>query len=826
MPRTRLFLLLAALTAPCVAAGPDVLAFVRTNCLACHNSAVRSGDVDLEVYKEPKAFTDGRETWERVLAKLKAGEMPPPGIPRPPAVEFDAVTHWLEAEFKRQDLAIKPGAGPVPARRLNRAEYNNTVRDLLGVDLRPADNFPQDNAAFGFDNNSDALRVSPVLLDKYLDAAEHLVRTAIFGPEKMKPSMTHYGSPVRIQTVPKSFDNYDLTGLSALSSFHVSHRFPVEAEYNFHLVLNGHRPNQSESAHLAFWVDGKLIHEFEVDATDLEGQTHDFRARITAGDHLLSASYIKQFHGLPPSYKGPEPSTRPPQALITTRGALTEKDLETIRKLGTTIKLDRVETRVDNRFEAIDIGGPFDQVTKPSPENLRRIFVCKPASEDDMACARSIVSNFATRAFRRPATRAEVDQFLSLVSLARKQGDSFEEGIAAAIEAVLVAPPFLFRMEKDRPATTEHQSISVGDDELASRLSYFLWSTMPDAELMRVAAAGQLRQPAVLTAQVRRMLKDPKSDGLVENFGGQWLQLKNMDVVKPDPERFPEFDESLRQSMRKETELFFANMIREDRSVLDFLDADYTFLNERLARFYGVAGVTGPEFRKVDMSGTQRGGGLLAQSSVLTVSSYATRTSPVLRGKWVLENILNAPPPPPPPNVPALDDTKIGASMTIRQQMEAHRANPVCASCHSRMDPLGFGLENLNAIGAWRDVDGKFPIDPSGALPGGKTFQGPGELKAILKTQPDAFVQSLTEKMLTYALGRGIERYDKPVLAAIQAKMKSDGYRFSDLVLGIATSVPFQTREGILTTRTVKPQTIAAAKPAGTAKLNTGAVRQ
>ena len=826
MPRTRLFLLLAALTAPCVAAGPDVLAFVRTNCLACHNSAVRSGDVDLEVYKEPKAFTDGRETWERVLAKLKAGEMPPPGIPRPPAVEFDAVTHWLEAEFKRQDLAIKPGAGPVPARRLNRAEYNNTVRDLLGVDLRPADNFPQDNAAFGFDNNSDALRVSPVLLDKYLDAAEHLVRTAIFGPEKMKPSMTHYGSPVRIQTVPKSFDNYDLTGLSALSSFHVSHRFPVEAEYNFHLVLNGHRPNQSESAHLAFWVDGKLIHEFEVDATDLEGQTHDFRARITAGDHLLSASYIKQFHGLPPSYKGPEPSTRPPQALITTRGALTEKDLETIRKLGTTIKLDRVETRVDNRFEAIDIGGPFDQVTKPSPENLRRIFVCKPASEDDMACARSIVSNFATRAFRRPATRAEVDQFLSLVSLARKQGDSFEEGIAAAIEAVLVAPPFLFRMEKDRPATTEHQSISVGDYELASRLSYFLWSTMPDAELMHVAAAGQLRQPAVLTAQVRRMLNDPKSDGLVENFGGQWLQLKNMDVVKPDPERFPEFDESLRQSMRKETELFFANMIREDRSVLDFLDADYTFLNERLARFYGVAGVTGPEFRKVDMSGTQRGGGLLAQSSVLTVSSYATRTSPVLRGKWVLENILNAPPPPPPPNVPALDDTKIGASMTIRQQMEAHRANPVCASCHSRMDPLGFGLENLNAIGAWRDVDGKFPIDPSGALPGGKTFQGPGELKAILKTQPDAFVQSLTEKMLTYALGRGIERYDKPVLAAIQAKMKSDGYRFSDLVLGIATSVPFQTREGILTTRTVKPQTIAAAKPAGTAKLNTGAVRQ
>jgi hypothetical protein len=828
MPRKHLFLLLAV-TAPCVAAGPDVLAFVQTNCLACHSAAVRSGDIDLEVYKDAKAFTDGRETWERVLGKLKAGEMPPPGIPRPPAAEFDAVTRWLEAEFKRQDLAIRPEAGPVPARRLNRAEYNNTVRDLLGVDLRPADNFPQDNAAFGFDNNGDALRVSPVLLDKYLDAAERVVRTAIFGPEKMKPAMTHYGSPVRIQTVPKSFDNYDLTGLSALSSFHVSHRFPVEAEYNFHLVLNGHRPNQSEPAHLGFWVDGKLIHEFDIDATDLEGQTHDFRARITAGDHLLSASYIKQFHGLPPSYKGPEPSTRPPQALVTTRGALTEKDLETLRKLGTTIKLDRVETRVDNRFEAIDIGGPFDQVTKPSPENLRRIFVCKPVSKDDMNCARSIVANFATRAFRRAATRAEVDQFLNLVSLARKQGDSFEEGIAAALEAVLVAPPFLFRMEKDRPATSEHQSIPVGDYELASRLSYFLWSTMPDAELIRAASAGQLRRPGVLAAQVRRMLKDPKSDGLVENFAGQWLQLKNMNVVKPDPERFPEFDESLRQSMRRETELFFANIIREDRSVLDFLNADYTFLNERLARFYGVPGVTGPEFRKVDMTGTRRGGGLLAQSSVLTVSSYATRTSPVLRGKWVLENILNAPPPPPPPNVPALDDTKIGASMTIRQQMEAHRANPVCASCHARMDPLGFGLENLNAIGAWRDVDGKFPIDPSGSLPGGKTFQGPGELKAILKAQPDAFVQSLTEKMLTYALGRGIERYDKPVLSAIQAKMKSDDYRFSDLILGIVTSVPFQTREGIVAVRAAKPATVAStgsAAAGAAATLNTGAVRQ
>ena len=504
MSRPRLLIICAAALAgsatQCLAADTDVLAFVQANCLACHSTAMRSGDVDLEQFKDAKGFVTGRETWERVLTKLKAGEMPPPGIPRPPAAEFDAVVKTLQGEFTRQDLAIKPDAGAVAARRLNRAEYNNTVRDLLGVDLRPADNFPQDNAAFGFDNNGDALRVSPVLLDKYLDAAEHVVRTAIFGPEQMKPAMVHYSSPVRIQTLPKSFDNYDLTGLSALSSFHVEHRFPVEGEYSFHIVLNGHRPNQSEPAHLGFWVDGKLIHEFFVDATDLEGQAHDFRARITAGDHFLSASYIKQFHGLPPSYKGPEPSTRPPAPLISTRGALTEKDLETLRKLGTTIKLDRVETRVDNRFEAIDIGGPFDQVTKPSPDNLRRIFICKPVSKDDMGCARSIVTNFATRAFRRPVTRAEVDPYINLVTLARKQGDSFEEGIANALEAVLVAPPFLFRIEKDRPAAPGHTSVPVSDYELASRLSYFLWSTMPDPELMRVAASGQLHLPAVLNA--------------------------------------------------------------------------------------------------------------------------------------------------------------------------------------------------------------------------------------------------------------------------------------------------------------------------------------
>jgi len=379
-----------------------------------------------------------------------------------------------------------------------------------------------------------------------------------------------------------------------------------------------------------------------------------------------------------------------------------------------------------------------------------------------------------------------------------------------------VSPSFLFRIERDHPAANASlATVPVSDYELASRLSYFIWSSMPDEELMRVAGERRLRQPAVLEAQVRRMLKDEKARALVQNFAGQWLQFRNIDVVHPDPQKFPDFDESLRHSMKRETELFAENIIRQDSSVLDFLDADYTFLNERLARFYGIPGITGPEFRRVDMSGTKRGGGVLAQAGILTISSYATRTSPVLRGKWILENLLNAPPPPPPPAVPALDDTKVGESASLRQQMEAHRKSAVCASCHSKMDPLGFGLENLNAIGQWRDVDGKFPVDASGSLPGGRSFQGPNELKTLLLSDRDAFVAGLTEKLLTYALGRGLERFDRPALKSIEAALPSQKYRFSQLVLGVVNSLPFQMKRA----REAGPLSAStASKPEGISK--------
>ena len=780
-----------------------VFSFVKKNCNACHNATVTSGDVNLTAFKDAKAFDESRETWERVVSKLKTGEMPPPGSPRPPASDVAAVTKYLETEFARQDRAVQPDPGRVTARRLNRAEYNNSMRDLLGVDIRPADSFPADEAAFGFDNISDALILSPVLLEKYVDAAERVVRTAMFGPEKLKPSMTHYPSPVRIPTLPKNLMEYDLTGLHTQHAAHVKHRFPVDAEYTFRIVLNGHRPNQSEPVKAVFWVDGKQLPEvMTVEGSDLEGQILEWKTKMTAGEHLLSMSYLNNYHGLPPSYKGPEPSKLPPVPLLSNnaRGKLTEQDIEILRKFGTKLKTDRIEVRVDNRTESIDVGGPFNQTTGPTQQSLRKIFACGHLnSQHKAACSRTIVSSFAQKAFRRPVSAKEVDSYVQYVALARKHGDSFDEGIATALQAILVSPNFLFRLEQDRPATAKASlpAVSVNEYELASRLSYFLWSSTPDAELLRLAAAKRLRQPGVLQAQVRRMLKDERAKALVENFAGQWLQFKNIDVMRPDGEKFPEFDEALRDSMRRETELFIESIVRQDGSILDFLDANYTYLNERLARFYGIKDVAGPEFRRVDVSNTNRGGGILAHASVLTISSYSTRTSPVLRGKWILENLLNAPPPPPPPSVPALDDTKVGQSASLRQQMEAHRKNPACASCHSRMDPLGFGLENFNAIGAWRTVDGTFPVDASGSLPGGKTFEGPKELKALLKEDKDAFVRGITEKLLTYALGRGLERFDRPVVASIAGKMPERGYRFSELVVEIVNSLPFQKRRAV-----------------------------
>ncbi len=785
-----------------------VRAFIVENCAGCHSADLKSGGLDLDSFKTAQSVIEHRETWEQVSEKIRSGEMPPKGIPRPDPESMKAVIHWLELEFERADRMIKPDPGSVTARRLNRAEYNNTVRDLLGVDLRPADDFPQDDSGYGFDNIGDVLSLPPVLMEKYLTAAERVARQAVFGAEALKPTLhrprTTRG---RIEPSTKPLHDYDKTGLSLPHAVHFRHRFPVTAEYNLRAFLGGVRPLGSAPLKLGLWIDGKLdqalefdpvgVASFSDDVQDFGGMTRDFRARITAGDHWIAVTVMNLYEGLPVSYGGPNPSTRPlpPPPVFKPPKNLPPERVERLRKLFEE-RLTRVTPANQARVSNVEVGGPYNQVLGPSRESLEKIYSCGHFDgHHTEACGRIILSNLTRRAWRRPVERHEVEKLQGLVAAVQRNGDSFEEGLVVAMQAMLVSPHFLFRIEQDRQASAT--AAPIGQYELASRLSYFLWSSMPDDQLLRAAERGTLRRPDVLDAQIRRMLADPKSSALIENFGGQWLELRKLESFKPDPERFPQFDEYLRMSMRRETELFFENIVRRDLSLIDFIDAGYSFLNQRLADFYGIPGVSGPEFRQVSLDRNPQRGGILTHASVLSVSSYTTRTSPVLRGKWILENILNAPPPPPPPDVPNLDDSKVGATASLRQQLEEHRKNTVCAACHSRMDPLGFGLENYNAIGAWRTMDGKLPIDSSGLLPDGRKFNGPAELRSILVADRHAFAEGLSEKLLTYALGRGLERYDKPVLRQISKQLAADDYRFSSLVLGIVKSLPFQNRRTV-----------------------------
>jgi hypothetical protein len=789
----------------------QVRPFLASTCYGCHNATVKAGDLNLELYQTAASFSQSRGVFERVLRKLRAGEMPPKSVPRPDENELKAVIASIESELDIEARLSKPDPGRVTARRLNRAEYNNTVRDLAGVALRPADDFPQDDSGYGFDNIGDVLSLSPVLMEKYLSAAEKVARTAIFGPEELKPTMTRHRVPGRAVVPSRTplFD-YDLTGLTLAAAVHTAQRFPVDGEYIIRVFLGGSRPVGSEPFQIALWIDDRKVQAVEFDPVktavfdDLEkqelgGKAQEFRLRVPAGDHRVSASIPRFYEGLPARYKGPNPSPRtvapprfnPPPRLPPDKVAERRKEFE--ERLAAAEKAPVNEARIN----ALEIGGPYNQAKGPSPDSLRKIYTCGHLNgKHRLSCARMIVSTLARRAFRRPVTLHEINRLIALVAQAQKRGDPFEEGLCQALQALLVSPHFLFRVEQGDGVSRTDAPHPIRQHELASRLSYFLWSSMPDDELLDLADRRRLREPAVLAAQVLRMLKDRRAASLVENFGGQWLELRKLESVRPDRKRFPEFDEYLRASMQRETEMFFANIIREDRGILDFIDADYSFINERLARLYRIPGVTGPEFRNVRLPADSRRGGVVTQASILTVSSLATRTSPVLRGKWILDKILNAPPPPPLPDVPNLDETRIGTAASLREQLEMHRQNATCASCHARMDPLGFGLENFDAIGAWREQDGRFPIDASGLLPDGRSFKGPEELKAILKSDRDAFAESLTEKLLTYALGRGLESYDKPAVKKIVTRLSAEDYRFSSLIRGIVESLPFQMRRG------------------------------
>jgi hypothetical protein len=686
--------------------------------------------------------------------------------------------------------------GRVTARRLNRNEYNNTIRDLVGVDVRPADDFPQDDSGYGFDNIGDVLSMSPALMEKYVTAAERVARLALFGPAPMKPTVTRLRSDGRrvreARTVPAE---YDITGLSLPNAFHAIYRVPVDGEYVVRAVLAGIRPKTSEPITVSLWIDQQevrsLAHDpeasasFGVDRQDFGGQTAEFRVTLTSGDRWLAVAIPRIYEGLPARYSGPNPSKRPnpPPAAkpedIPLNGA---------------------------RVNFVEIAGPYSQAAGPSRESVEKIYTCGHGNDGHRQwCAVRVVADLARRAFRRPIGQRELDKVVGLVRLAERQERSalargselrrtspFKEGLAVGIQALLVSPDFLFRIERDTRTAAAHP---ITQRELATRLSYFLWASTPDVELRRAADGGTLGNPRVLASEVRRMLRDPKARALAEHFGGQWLQFRALESVTRDRDRFPDFEDYLRLSMRRETELFVEDIVREDRSILDFIDGKYSFINERLARHYGIPGVSGPAFRRVDLTGSPRGG-VLTHASVLTVSSYSTRTSPVLRGKWILENLLNTPPPDPPADVPNLDETAITSAAAMREQLEAHRKNPTCAACHRRMDPLGFGLENFDAVGAWRAVDGNVPVDASGVLPDGRRFTGPEELRTILKADRDAFARCLTSKLLTYALGRGLEPYDTSTVRLIASRLPAYDYKFSGLVLEIVNSLPFRSRRG------------------------------
>ena len=788
--------------------------FVAENCVPCHGNKKQKNGLNLESLESAASLTDDHERWAEVVRKLRGREMPPEEEPQPSEHKRQAVAGWLARELERIDRITPPDPGRVTARRLNRSEYNNTVRDLLGVDTHPADDFPQDDAGYGFDNIADVLSLSPVLMEKYVSAGEKVARMAVFGPPILKPTLIRLRSEGRrvrdVRTYP---DAYDLTGLSMANAFHAVHRVPVAGDYVIRVALGGQRPAGSEPIAVTLWVDERevqaITHDqeraasFTDDRQDFGGHTLEFKVRLGAGDRRIAVAIPRIFEGLPPRYSGPNPSKRQPPLPREFKPPPTASPerVEQLRKQFAAREAELEKIPMNGvRVNSLDVGGPYAQATGPSRASLQKVYTCGHVKSVHTAtCARRIVTSLARRAFRRPVTARELTSYVDLVKRVEQQEGSLAEGLAVGIQAILVSPDFLFRLERDRanaPTKAAHHPIS--QHELATRLSYFLWSSMPDAQLRRAADLGTLRNPSVLSAQVRRMLRDPKSHALAENFGGQWLQFRALESVTRDRERFPDFEDYLRLSMRRETELFIENIIRQDRRILDFIDGRYSFLNERLARHYGIPNVSGPDFRRVDLSDTPRGG-VLTQASVLTVSSYATRTSPVLRGRWVLDNLLDAPPPEPPPDVPNLREEEIGSAASMREQLEMHRKDPTCASCHRRMDPLGFGLENFDAVGAWRTVDGKFPIDATGTLPDGRSFDGPEELRAILKADHQAFENCLTVKLLTYALGRGLERYDKRTVSGIVSRLPEHEYRFSGLILEIVNSLPFQSRRSAST---------------------------
>ncbi len=758
-------------------------------CTTCHSDRLQTAGLTFESV-DMAHVGQGAEVWEKVIRKLRAREMPPPRRPRPDDATYVAFVDWIETELDRA-AAADPNPGNETVHRLNRTEYTNAIRDLLALEIDGRELLPADDLSYGFDNIADVLSLSPSLLERYMLAAGKIAETAIGDPSIRSTTAVYTTSPVLMQHTRMS----ELHPFGSRGGFATRHYFPVDGEYEFKVTLERTHGDAIKGLQrrneLEVRLDRARVARFEIGA---DGQREAWSAVFNLTPYERNADADLRFRM--PVQAG----MREVALSFLRRSALPEGVREPVSAAETYHYAGDRDAPM--AVWIVEIEGPFlanapaaDAAT-PSRE---RIFTCLPdGSAAEPACAEEILGGLARRAFRRPVTDDDLAALMAFHDVGHARG-GFESGIEFALRAILVDPEFLFRIEHDPPDAAPGAPYRLSDLELASRLSFFLWSSIPDDELLDVAARGTLRDEGVLDAQVRRMLADPKASALVDNFAGQWLFLRNMRSVKPDPVAFPEFDGNLREAFTRETELWFESQIKEDRSVIEVLTSDYTFVNERLAKHYGVPNVAGNHFRRVTLPDERRRG-ILGQGSVLTATSYANRTSPVKRGVWVLENLLGAPPPPPPADVPGLEDSDSVADpsnpesrpRSVRERMERHRTDPVCASCHVRMDPLGFALESFDAIGGYREL----PVEEtSGTLPSGRELNGPASVREMLLANREDFVGTVTEKLLTYALGRGVEYYDHPWIRRIVRQAEADDYRWSSLILGIVESTPFQMRK-------------------------------
>jgi mono/diheme cytochrome c family protein len=765
---------------------------VASYCVSCHNERLKTGNLALDK-ADARQVANSAETWEKVIVKLRGRAMPPPGSRRPDSATYDRAAGWLEDALDAAAAAHPDPGRPGGLHRLNRTEYANAVRDLLGVGIDAKTMLPPDQQAYGFDTNADALSMEPSLLDRYLTAATKVARLAV-GDPTMPPAFVRYGAVEGNANEQTWLWQTDRLGeefpLGSRGGVVARHFFPVDADYVIKLRLQRTSADVirglNAQSHIEIRVDGARVGEF------------------TLGDPMLTvpnAGYDANVRNGPLTNADDALQVRVPvkAGLRTVVATILKVDNAAPEGLGPAqIPIWSYEGNIASLPVAISsmlIGGPYDGRVPEDSLSRRRLFVCRPASGgEEAACAKKILTTVATRAYRRPATADDVETLLGFYKAARAES-SFDAGIRAALERVLLSPDFLFRIEADPAAVAPGAVYQVPDVALASRLSFFLWSSGPDDELLDLAARGRLRDAAVLERQVRRMLSDSRArTALVRNFFEEWLQTRNVWSLTPENTRFPWFDDNLRIAFVREIELFLDAQLKEDRSIVDLLTSNVTFLNEQLARHYGVAGVYGAHFRRVTLTDENRFG-LLGKASVLAVTSYTTRTSPTIRGKWLLENILAAPIPPPPPNVPALEaSNKDNKPVSVREMLEAHRRNPVCASCHARMDPLGFSLENFDAIGQWRTTEAGAPINASGVLQDGTRVDGPAALRRALVAQKELFVRAVTEKLLTYALGRQMEYSDAPAIRGIVRSAAGDDYRWSSIILNIVRSAPFQMR--------------------------------